>query len=329
MIKAVQVLTELIGNTPLLKANRFLEEQGLEAELYFKLEYFNPAGSVKDRIAYAMITDAEEKGLLKPGSTIIEPTSGNTGVGLAFVGATKGYSVILTMPETMSIERRTLVTALGAQVILTPGADGMKGAVRKAEALSAQIENSVILQQFENPANAKAHEITTAEEIWRDTDGAVDIIVAGAGTGGTVTGIGRGLKAKKSTVYVAAVEPNESAVLSGGKSGPHKIQGIGPGFVPKVLDETVIDEVIRIRSDEALDTSRLLGRKEGLLVGISSGAAAYAAVQLAKRPENKGKVIVAILPDTGERYLSTELYKYPDEVHFEKKPADSEQKERE
>ena len=224
----------------------------------------------------------------------------------------------------MSIERRTLVTALGAQVILTPGADGMKGAVRKAEALSAQIENSVILQQFENPANARTHELTTAEEIWRDTDGAVDIIVAGAGTGGTVTGIGRGLKAKKPSLYVAAVEPNDSPVLSGGKPGAHKIQGIGPGFVPKVLDEKVIDEVIRIRNDEALDTSRLLGRKEGLLVGISSGAAAYAAVQLAKRPENKGKVIVAVLPDTGERYLSTELYKYPDEVHFER--AESKQK---
>ena len=321
MIKAAQILTDLIGNTPLLKANRFLAEQGLEAELYFKLEYFNPAGSVKDRIAYAMIIDAEEKGVLKEGSTIIEPTSGNTGVGLAFVGASRGYNVILTMPDTMSIERRTLVTALGAQVILTPGAAGMKGAVRKAEALNAQIENSVILQQFENPANARAHELTTAEEIWRDTDGQVDIIVAGAGTGGTVTGLARGLKAKKPSVYAAAVEPNESAVLSGGKSGPHKIQGIGPGFVPKVLDESVIDEVIRIRSDKAIDTSRLLGRKEGLLVGISSGAAAYAAVQLAKRPENKGKVIVAVLPDTGERYLSTELYRYPDETHFEKKSA--------
>lgn len=309
-MKVAQDLTELIGNTPLLKPSRFLAKHETEAEVYFKLEYFNPAGSVKDRLAYGMIVDAEKRGILKPGATIIEPTSGNTGVGLAFVGAIRGYQVILTMPETMSVERRTLVTALGAQVVLTPGAQGMNGAIRKAEALNAQIEDSVILQQFENPANAATHEATTAEEIWQDTDGNVDIFVAGAGTGGTVTGVGRGLKKHKDSVYVAAVEPFESPVLTGGPSGPHKIQGIGPGFVPKVIDEEILNEVIQIRSDEALDTSRLLGMTEGLLVGISSGAAAYAAIQLAKRIENKGKTIVALLPDTGERYLSTELYDY-------------------
>ena len=309
-MKVAQDLTELIGNTPLLKPSRFLAKHETEAEVYFKLEYFNPAGSVKDRLAYGMIVDAEKRGILKPGATIIEPTSGNTGVGLAFVGAIRGYQVILTMPETMSVERRTLVTALGAQVVLTPGAQGMNGAIRKAEALNAQIEDSVILQQFENPANAATHEATTAEEIWQDTDGNVDIFVAGAGTGGTVTGVGRGLKKHKDSVYVAAVEPFESPVLTGGPSGPHKIQGIGPGFVPKVIDEEILNEVIQIRSDEALDTSRLLGMTEGLLVGISSGAAAYAAIQLAKRTENKGKTIVALLPDTGERYLSTELYDY-------------------
>ncbi len=309
-MKVAQDLTELIGNTPLLKPSRFLAKHETEAEVYFKLEYFNPAGSVKDRLAYGMIVDAEKRGILKPGATIIEPTSGNTGVGLAFVGAIRGYQVILTMPETMSVERRTLVTALGAQVVLTPGAQGMNGAIRRAEALNAQIEGSVILQQFENPANAATHEATTAEEIWKDTDGNVDIFVAGAGTGGTVTGVGRGLKKHKDSIYVAAVEPFESPVLTGGPSGPHKIQGIGPGFVPKVVDEEILDEVIQIRSDEALDTSRLLGMTEGLLVGISSGAAAYAAIQLAKRTENKGKTIVALLPDTGERYLSTELYDY-------------------
>ncbi len=315
MANIAQNLTQLIGNTPLLKANNFLRENELEAEVYFKLEYFNPAGSVKDRVAFAMIEDAEARGILKEGSVIIEPTSGNTGVGLAFVGAVKGYRVILTMPETMSIERRTLVKALGAEVVLTPGKDGMKGAIRKAEALNAQIDGSVILQQFNNPANSRAHENTTANEIWNDTDGKVDIFVAGVGTGGTVTGVGKGLKAKNPNIYIAAVEPNESPVLSGGTSGPHKIQGIGAGFVPKVFEENVIDEIIRVRSDEAIDTSRLLGRIEGLLVGISSGAAAAAAISLAKRPENKGKTIVALLPDTGERYLSTELYKYPDEVH--------------
>ena len=314
-MKVAQDLTELVGNTPLLKPNRFLKENDTDAEVYFKVEYFNPAGSVKDRIALGMIEDAEEKGILKPGSTIIEPTSGNTGVGLSFVGAIKGYNVILTMPDTMSIERRTLVTALGAQVVLTPGAQGMKGAIRQAEALNAQIENSVILQQFENGANAKTHENTTAQEIWNDTDGKVDIFVAGVGTGGTVTGVGRGLKKLNPDVKIVAVEPFESPVLSGGNPGPHKIQGIGAGFVPKVFGEEVIDEILQIRGDEAIDTSRLLGRKEGLLVGISSGAAAAGALMLAKRPENKGKTIVALLPDTGERYLSTILYQYPTDTH--------------
>ena len=314
-MKVAQDLTELVGNTPLLKPNRFLKENDTDAEVYFKVEYFNPAGSVKDRIALGMIEDAEEKGILKPGSTIIEPTSGNTGVGLSFVGAIKGYNVILTMPDTMSIERRTLVTALGAQVVLTPGAQGMKGAIRQAEALNAQIENSVILQQFENGANARTHENTTAQEIWNDTDGKVDIFVAGVGTGGTVTGVGRGLKKLNPDVKIVAVEPFESPVLSGGNPGPHKIQGIGAGFVPKVFGEDVIDEILQIRGDEAIDTSRLLGRKEGLLVGISSGAAAAGALMLAKRPENKGKTIVALLPDTGERYLSTVLYQYPTDTH--------------
>ena len=314
-MKPVQNLTELVGNTPLLKPNRFLEENNTEAEVYFKLEYFNPAGSVKDRIALGMIEDAEKKGLLKPGGTIIEPTSGNTGVGLSFVGAVKGYRVILTMPDTMSVERRTLVTALGAQVVLTPGAQGMKGAIRQAESLNAQIENSIILQQFENEANAETHERTTAQEIWNDTDGKVDIFVAGVGTGGTVTGVGRGLKKHNPDIRIVAVEPFESPVLSGGNPGPHKIQGIGAGFVPKVFGEDVIDEVLQVRGDEAIDASRLLGRKEGLLVGISSGAAAHAALMLARRPENKGKVIVALLPDTGERYLSTQLYQYPTDTH--------------
>lgn len=314
-MKPVQNLTELVGNTPLLKPNRFLEENNTEAEVYFKLEYFNPAGSVKDRIALGMIEDAEKKGLLKPGGTIIEPTSGNTGVGLSFVGAVKGYRVILTMPDTMSVERRTLVTALGAQVVLTPGAQGMKGAIRQAESLNAQIENSIILQQFENEANAETHERTTAQEIWNDTEGKVDIFVAGVGTGGTATGVGRGLKKHNPDIRIVAVEPFESPVLSGGNPAPHKIQGIGAGFVPKVFGEDVIDEVLQVRGDEAIDASRLLGRKEGLLVGISSGAAAHAALMLARRPENKGKVIVALLPDTGERYLSTQLYQYPTDTH--------------
>lgn len=309
MGRVVQNLTELIGETPLLKPVQFLKVHGLEAELYLKLEYFNPAGSVKDRVAFAMIKDAEEKGILKEGSTIIEPTSGNTGVGLAFVGASRGYQVILTMPDTMSVERRTLVTALGAQVILTPGTQGMSGAIKQAEALNAQIPNSVILQQFENPANAYAHETATAEEIWNDTDGKVEIFVGGIGTGGTITGTGRGLKKHNPEIKVVGVEPWESAILTGRPSGPHRIQGIGAGFVPKVLDLDVVDEILPIRGDEAIDTSRELGRYEGLLVGISSGAAAWAAYLLARRPENKGKTIVALLPDTGERYLSTDLYK--------------------
>lgn len=301
-------MTELIGNTPLLKPARFFD--GIAGELYFKLEYFNPAGSVKDRIANAMIEDAERKGRLKEGATIIEPTSGNTGVGIAFVAAVKGYKALIVMPETMSVERRTLVSALGAQVILTPGADGMKGAIRKAEALNAVIPGSVILQQFENPANAEIHKRTTAEEIWRDTDGRVDIFVAGVGTGGTVTGVAQGLKEKKPSVKIVAVEPYDSPVLSGGTPGSHKIQGIGAGFIPGVYDEEAANEIFKVRNNEAIDTSRELGRREGLLVGISSGACAFAARELARREENAGKVIVALLPDTGERYLSTELYQF-------------------
>jgi cysteine synthase A len=304
-MKFANSLTDLIGNTPLLRQKNITD-----AEVYLKLEYFNPLGSVKDRIAYAMIRDAEDSGRLKKGTTIIEPTSGNTGIGIAFVAAARGYKVILTMPETMSVERRNLVKALGADVVLTPGADGMKGAVRRAEELNAQIENSVILQQFENPANPAIHYKNTAEEIWADTDGQIDIFIAGVGTGGTVTGVGKNLKAKNPDIKIIAVEPFESPVLSGGQPGPHKIQGIGAGFVPLVYDETVVDEVFKVRSIEAIETSRELGRTEGLLVGISSGAAVFAAAAVAKRPENRGKKIVAILPDTGERYLSTVLYDY-------------------
>ncbi|MDR3164181.1 MAG: cysteine synthase A [Synergistaceae bacterium] len=310
MVKAAKSLTDLIGNTPLLQPRRFAEGCKLSGSLYFKLEYFNPAGSVKDRIAYSMITDAEESGALTPESVIIEPTSGNTGVGIAFVAAARGYKVILTMPETMSLERRTLVKALGAELVLTPGADGMKGAVRKAEELAARIPGGIILQQFANPSNPAIHYKATAEEIWRDTEEEVDIFVAGVGTGGTVTGVGKNLKDKKKTVRIVAVEPFESPVLSGGPPGPHKIQGIGAGFIPKVYDAGIVDEIYKVRSQEAIDTSRALGRSEGLLVGISSGASAFAAVQIAKRSENAGKVIVALLPDTGERYLSTILYQY-------------------
>ncbi len=307
-MKVAQDLTELVGNTPLLKPNRFLKENDTDAEVYFKVEYFNPAGSVKDRIALGMIEDAEEKGILKPGSTIIEPTSGNTGVGLSFVGAIKGYNVILTMPDTMSIERRTLVTALGAQVVLTPGAQGMKGAIRQAEALNAQIENSVILQQFENSANAKTHENTTAQEIWNDTDGKVDIFVAGVGTGGTVSGVGRGLKKLNPDVKIVAVEPFESPVLSGGNPGPHKIQGIGAGFVPDTLNTKIYDEVIAIENEDAFAEGKRFAVSEGILVGISSGAALKAATIVANREENKGKNIVVLLPDSGDRYLSTPLF---------------------
>jgi len=309
MIKAAGKLTDLIGNTPLLKASNFLEGAAAKADIYFKLEYFNPLGSVKDRIALAMINEAEKEGRLKPGDTIIEPTSGNTGIGIAFVAAVKGYKTILTLPETMSVERRTLLKALGATIVLTPGADGMKGAVRRAEEISAQT-GGVILQQFENPANPAVHQKTTAEEIWNDTEGKVDIFIAGVGTGGTVTGVGAYLKEKKPGVKIIAVEPFESPVLSGGAPGPHKIQGIGAGFIPKVFKREVIDEVYTVKGTEAIETSRELGRKEGLLVGISSGAAAFAALQISRRPENTGKNIVAILPDTGERYLSTVLYDY-------------------
>ena len=310
MAHIVKKLTDLVGNTPLLEFENFNASKELKAKVIGKLEYFNPAGSVKDRIALAMIEDAEEKGLLKPGATIIEPTSGNTGVGLAFVSAAKGYKLILTMPDTMSMERRNLLKALGAHLVLTPGAEGMKGAIVKAEALRNETPGSIILQQFENPANPAKHVTTTAEEIWHDTDGKVDIFVAGVGTGGTVSGVGKGLKAHNPKIKIVAVEPTDSPVLSGGKPGPHKIQGIGAGFIPKTYNSSVVDEIITVEGDNAIRTSRELAQKEGLLVGISSGAAVYAATQLAQRPENAGKTIVALLPDTGERYLSTILYAF-------------------
>ena len=298
-------LTQLIGRTPLLKVSGF---EGQKAEILLKLEFFNPGGSVKDRIALAMIEDAEKKGILKPGATIIEPTSGNTGVGLAWVGTAKGYKVVLTMPETMSQERRSLLKALGASLVLTPGAEGMKGAIAKAEALRESTPGAVILGQFVNPANPAAHERTTGEEIWTDTDGAVDIFVAGVGTGGTVSGTGKALKKHKPEVQVVAVEPESSAVLSTGVAGKHKIQGIGAGFVPQTYDAAVVDRVLPISDDDAIAASRSLAAKEGLLVGISSGAAFAAALSLSRLPENEGKTIVALLPDTGERYLSTVLY---------------------
>ena len=301
---------QLIGKTPLLELTHIEKEYGLKAKILAKLEYFNPAGSVKDRIALAMIDDAEKKGLLKPGSVIIEPTSGNTGVGLALVSAVRKYRLILTMPDTMSVERRNLLKALGAEIVLTPGAEGMKGAIAKAEALKAEHPGAIILQQFENPANPAVHVATTGEEIWRDTDGKVDLFVAGVGTGGTVSGVGKALKKHNPAVRIVAVEPQDSPVLSGGKPGPHKIQGIGAGFVPKIYDAGVVDEIIPVSNDDAIRTSRELAAEEGLLVGISAGAAAAAATQLALRPENKGKNIVVLLPDTGERYLSTLLYAF-------------------
>jgi len=310
MAKIAKQLTELVGNTPLLELKNFNEKKNLQATIIAKLEYFNPAGSVKDRVALAMIEDAEAKGILQPGATIIEPTSGNTGVGLAFVSSAKGYHLILTMPDTMSIERRNLLKALGAKVVLTPGAEGMKGAIAKAEELQASTPGSWIPQQFKNPANPAIHVKTTGEEIWRDTDGKVDVFVAGVGTGGTVSGVGVALKQHNPQVKVVAVEPASSPVLSGGKSGPHKIQGIGAGFVPDNFNAAVIDEVLTIENDEAILASRQVAQSEGLLVGISSGAALAGAVRLAQRPENKGKTIVALLPDTGERYLSTVLYAF-------------------
>ena len=310
MAKIAKQLTDLIGHTPLLELNKFSSEKGLKTPVIAKVEYFNPGGSVKDRIALAMIEDAEQKGLLKPGATIIEPTSGNTGVGLALVSAVRGYHLILTMPETMSVERRNLVKAYGAEVRLTSGKDGMAGASRAAEELRDSIPGSIILQQFENPANPAKHYATTGVEIWNDTDGQVDIFVAGVGTGGTVSGIGKFLKEKNPNVKIVAVEPASSAVLNGQPSGPHKIQGIGAGFVPKTYNSSVIDEVFDVENDDAIRTGRQLAQQEGLLVGISSGAAAFAASEIAKRPENAGKKIVVLLPDTGERYLSTVLYAF-------------------
>ena len=303
-------ITDLIGHTPLVELSKFSALQGLDTPIIAKVEFFNPGGSVKDRVGLAMIEDAERKGTLKPGATIIEPTSGNTGVGLALASAVKGYKLILTMPETMSVERRNLVKAYGAHVKLTPGKDGMPGAIKAAEALRQSIPGAVILEQFENPANPRKHYETTGVEIWNDTDGKIDIFVAGVGTGGTISGIGKYLKEQNPNVKVVAVEPASSPVLNGGPSGAHKIQGIGAGFVPKTYDASVVDEVLDIAGDDAIRAGRQLAQNDGMLVGISSGAAAFAAGQLAKRPENKGKTIVALLPDTGERYLSTVLYAF-------------------
>ena len=310
MSKIAKQLTDLIGNTPLLELNKYSEAKGLETPVIAKVEYFNPGGSVKDRIALAMIEDAEQRGILKPGATIIEPTSGNTGVGLALVSAVRGYHLILTMPDTMSIERRNLVKAYGAEVRLTPGKEGMPGAIREAEALRDSIPGAVILGQFTNPANPDRHYATTGPEIWQQTDGQVDIFVAGVGTGGTVSGVARYLKEQNPAVRIVAVEPKSSPVLNGGQSGPHKIQGIGAGFVPDTYAPQFIDEVFDVENDDAIRTGRELAQQEGLLVGISAGAAAYAAAEVARRPENKGKRVVVLLPDTGERYLSTVLYAF-------------------
>lgn len=307
-MKVYESVDQLVGHTPLLELKRIEEAHGVSARILGKLEYFNPAGSIKDRIAKAMIDDAEAAGILKPGATIIEPTSGNTGIGLASIAAARGYKLILTMPETMSIERRNLIKAYGAEIVLTDGAKGMTGAIEKANELAAEIEGSFIPGQFINPANPAIHKVTTGPEIWEDTDGSVDILVAGVGTGGTITGIGQYLKEQKPEVKVVAVEPADSPVLSEGRSGSHKIQGIGAGFVPDVLDTALYDEVITVESDDAFALGREIGREEGVLVGISSGAAVWAALELAKRPENEGKTIVAILPDTGERYLSTPMF---------------------
>lgn len=307
-MKVYESVDQLVGHTPLLELKHVEEAHGISARILGKLEYFNPAGSIKDRIAKAMIDDAEAAGILKPGATIIEPTSGNTGIGLASIAAARGYQLILTMPETMSVERRNLIKAYGAKIVLTDGAKGMTGAIEKANELAAEIEGSFIPGQFVNPSNPAIHKVTTGPEIWEDTDGKVDILVAGVGTGGTLTGIGQYLKAKKPEVKVVAVEPADSPVLSEGRSGSHKIQGIGAGFVPEVLDTTLYDEVITVESDDAFAIGREIGHKEGVLVGISSGAAVWAALELAKRPENEGKTIVVVLPDTGERYLSTPMF---------------------
>ena len=308
MSKIYKGATGLIGNTPLVEFTNIEKSHGINATVLAKLEYFNPAGSVKDRIALAMIEDAEKRGVLKKGATIIEPTSGNTGIGLASIAAAKGYKIILTMPETMSVERRNILKAYGAEIVLTEGSKGMKGAIAKAEELAKETPDSFVPEQFENPANPEIHRLTTGPEVWNDTDGKVDIFVAGVGTGGTVSGVGEYLKSKNPNIQVVAVEPAGSPVLSGEKPGPHKIQGIGAGFVPETLNTAVYDEVIKVTNEDAFETGRELAKKEGLLVGISSGAAVWAASELAKRPENKGKIIVAILPDTGERYLSTAMF---------------------
>ncbi len=314
MKRIAKKLTELIGNTPLLELQNFNQQHQTQATIIAKLEYFNPGGSVKDRIGFAMIEDAERKGLLNKESVIIEPTSGNTGIALAFIAAAKGYRLILTMPETMSIERRNLLKALGAEVVLTAGSEGMTGAIKKADALHAENKNSFIPQQFKNPANPAIHRVTTAEEIWNDMDGTVDIFVSGVGTGGTITGVGEVLKQRNPEIQIVAVEPFDSPVISGGKPGPHKIQGIGPGFIPEILNTEIIDDIILVKNEDAMRTSRELARAEGLIVGISSGAAVYAALQLAQQEENAGKRIVVILPDTGERYLSTMLFQFDDEL---------------